>query len=119
MRYQVSAVATYGYGLALQTMMGASEGGQQFGPFHSLEAARPFYDAEKVEPYDDEGPDLYEGGKKTYRKNFRKGGPLEWCNPFNDQINWNCPEGSVSPWGHGIHLVLMHVDGVQRLYQLA
>lgn len=41
---------------------------------------------ERVESYTEQGPGGF-GSEQTFRKNFRKGGPLEWYNPPYDYGN--------------------------------
>jgi hypothetical protein len=120
MRYQITGIAEYGYMLVLNSMMGPIEGSMSFGPYHDLATLKAFYDGEKVEPYNDEGLCLYEGGKKMYSKTFRKGGPLEWCNALKaNEIDWDNVEGSCNCFGHGTHLRLMEVTQVERQFRLA
>lgn len=65
----------------LNPMQSNTESRAEFGPYHSSEEAIAFLSAERVEPYSDTGPDVFNpGGDKTYRKCFRKDGPLEWFN---------------------------------------
>lgn len=114
MQCQITALATYEYVLVLNPMMSNTEARADFGPFPTKEALMVFYNAEKVEPYKDEGVDTFcdpynKTGKKMYRKCFRKGGPLEWMNPLNEQ---EMQEPGL--FGHGIHEVLVKLDNIQR-----
>lgn len=47
----------------------------------SVEDLARFLESERVEPYDDISGSQFHSGGHTYRKCFRKGGPLEWYNP--------------------------------------
>ncbi len=114
-RFAVTAIANVQYWLLLNPMVGRIEAHDKFGPFESKEAALAFHDAEKVEPYDDEGRDFFafnEDATKIYRKNFRKGGPLEWANPLT-------PAEREQPgqWHHGVHEVVEY-DNIVRGAQL-
>lgn len=112
----VQGVATFGWFLRLNPMTGNTENGVDFGPFPTKEAALAFMDAERVEPYEDEGPDLFmdsASGKKTYHKSFRKGGPLEWCNPEIRVGDRDIEH--LSPWGHGLRRVIL---GFEVQYEL-
>jgi hypothetical protein len=46
----------------------------------TAEELQALIDKEKVEPYRGKGPNHHQADK-TYTKNFREGGPLEWYNP--------------------------------------
>lgn len=75
----------------LEGMMGNTGQTQRFGPYTSKEEALEFYNGEKVDSYEDMGPDMFDYGngenKKKYYKSFRKGGPLEWINaPWSDDF---------------------------------
>ncbi len=110
-RYAITGIATYEFWLVLNPMMGNTENGAKFGPFLTRQEAVAFHDGQLVEPYTDEGLCTFNGGKKTYSKTFRKGGPLEWMNPLMPS-EYDTP----SYLGHGIHEVLAHLDQVQRLH---
>jgi hypothetical protein len=110
LRYQITAEVEYDYVLILNPMTGNLENRQQFGPFPTREALKAFYDAEVVEPYEDQGPDFFStvgATTKTYRKSFRKGGPLEWMNPLMPS-EWEQPGFHH----HGVHEVLAQILNV-------
>lgn len=112
-RYLVNAEATYGFAIVLNPMTGNTENAQQFGTFETLEQAIEFYNSQIVEPYADQGPDVFNGGTKEYRKVFKQGGPLEWMNPLTD-AEFQQP----NQFGHGFHEVVVRFDNIQRLEQL-
>ena len=109
MRKQIQADGIYGYIWVLNPMMSNIENGTQFGPFETIEEAREFIENERVEPYQDEGPDMFNGGKmgKKYSKTFRKGGQLEWYNPPHSE--------EPDHFGHGLHEVLLRVENVMPI----
>ena len=108
-KYYINAIATYGFMLALNPMQRNTENFESFGPFVTLEALRVFYDGEKVEMYQEEGPNCFDGGVKVYNKSFRKDGPLEWMNPLTE-VEWITP----SYFGHGVHEEIMEVTNIVR-----
>lgn len=112
-RYNITAVGVYGYVLVLNPMTANTESTAEFGPFESLDELRAFYDAESVEHYKDEGPNMFGPGPKIYYKTFRKGGRLEWMNPLTDS-EWESP----SYFGHGVYEVLLRVEQVNKLSQV-
>ena len=65
------------YRLFLNPCAGSSRQLSSFGLFASPTEARAFYDAELVPEYHD-----------VYFKNFRKGGPLAWYNPLEEETCW-------------------------------
>ena len=96
------------YLLVMQPMTGNAEN-------TSLEAASfekqkliDWHNEQKVELYNDEGPDNFGDGSKCYRKQFRKGGPLEWMNPIDT------PYFSPGTWGHGIHEQWIEEENINR-----
>lgn len=111
-RSMLTAEVDISYYLVLNPMTGRVQEQSPTGPFSSKEEAITFYNNEKVEPYDDEGPDCFNGGTKNYRKAFRKGGPLEWCNPLSDD-ELQAP----GIHGHGIHekITLINIIRVDRI----
>jgi len=118
MRYFVNAIAEYKFVLVLNSMMGNTEGATEFGPYDTRDQLLTFYEGELVEPYMDEGPDLFDysgsGKTKKYSKTFRKGGPLEWYNPLHGQEFY-----TPGYYGHGIHEVLVGVDSINKLELLS
>ena len=117
-RWKVNCEIEYNYVLLLNPMTGNTENCVEFGPFPTVEAARAFYDAEKVELYEDMGPDFFStvgGTEKKYRKTFRKGGPLEWVNPIPDMY-WTQPDPH---YNHGLHEIVARVFNVERMYQIS
>lgn len=121
-RYQITAVGVYSYVLVLNPMMGNTENRAQFGPFNSLEELKAFYERDKVEPYQEEGPNTFDGGTKKYWKSFRKGSPLEHMNTLEgscvgkDIIDWTNVDGFRNHYGHGVHLVLDRCEGINRQF---
>lgn len=116
MRFFITGIAEYHYILVLNPMTSNTETTQVFGPFPDLLAVKAFYEGEKVEPYRDEGPDFFGAGNtKTYNKTFRKGGPLEWCNPIEFvPIDWANEAGFCNHYGQGVHLQVAEVTNIQR-----
>lgn len=110
--YNVKGVIEFGYVLVLNPMMSNMESGMPF-EFPSPEEAKRFYEGELVEPYDDEGPNLFDGGRKTYRKTFRKGGPLEMLNPLMPD-EWEQP----NRYGHGLHEIIKDIHELEKLGKL-
>lgn len=113
-KYQITGVGHYVYYFVLNSMMANAEQGAKFGPFDTKELARAAYDAELVEPYSEEGPDLFDYGNerttpKMYRKVFRKGGWLEHFNPLEPH-EWETP----GIFGHGLYEVLDNVTNVVK-----
>lgn len=112
--YQITAIGDYQFYIILQPMMGNTEGKKEFGPFNTREELMAFYNAEKVEPYSEEGPNMFGDGPKQYRKSFRKGGPLEWMNPLMES------EFEAPGWhGHGIYEVISNVRNIVKGTQVA
>ncbi len=109
-RYNIQAVGIYGFVLVMNPMMGNTENQKEFGPFDTTEELMAFYNREKVEPYKDEGPNMFGPGVKTYHKSFRKGGPLEWMNSLT-------PREFEAPgyFGHGVREVLLRVEEVMKI----
>lgn len=113
-KYQINAVGVYQYFLVLNSMMSNIENGHEFGPFPTREELLSFYHSLKVEPYMEEGPDLFGNAEvKKYSKSFAKGSELEWMNPLQEN-EFNTP----NDFGHGIHEVLTRVENIQRAYQI-
>ncbi len=110
--FNVKAIVEFEYILVLNPMMSNIENGVPF-YFSTPEDAKRFYDNEKVEPYSEEGPDLFDGGRKTYYKNFRKGGPLEMLNPLMEG-EWENP----NHYGHGLHEAIKSITGLEKLDKL-
>jgi hypothetical protein len=76
----------------------------------SREELIKFYHSEKVEPYGEPGFNSMVAQDTTWRKTFRKDGPLEWYNPV-DNI-----EGPGDTWGHGIYTEWFAIERI-RLYE--
>lgn len=93
------------YVLVLNPMMGSTEGAATF-EFNSEEELKAAYYADLVEPYEDVGPNTYEGGEKKYTKSFRKGSLFEWMNPLSAE---ELQRPGV--FGHGIHAQRVFVAG--------
>lgn len=91
--------------LVLNPMTGGAEGFSTF-EFNSEAELKAAYYADLVEPYEDVGPNTYEGGDKKYTKSFRKGSLFEWMNRLT-------PEELEKPgiFGHGIHKERVFVAG--------
>lgn len=85
-----------GFYLSLNSMRGYPEESTQFGPYDTAEAARAVYEAERVEPYYDTAPGIYDWRPYSYRKVFRKDGPFEWVNELTEP-QWTTP----GCYGHG------------------
>lgn len=110
MKYLVQAEAIYAFSIVLNPILANMEAGQQYGPFETLDQAIDFYNGEIVESYSDEGPDVFNGGKKQYQKFFRQGGPLEWMNPLSE-----AEFATPNRFGHGFHEVAVRFDNIQRI----
>ena len=53
----------------------------------SKEELESFLKSQEAEPYNDTGSNSIHGNSYTYRKSYKKGGPLEWYNkPYDFQI---------------------------------
>jgi hypothetical protein len=104
----IQATVDIGYELILNDMRSNTEMTMHAGTFESKEQALAFYNAEKVEPYGDPGINHFSGSPTTWQKTFKKGGPLEWCNPLS-------PAELESPgvFGHGIHEVFGNPINIQ------
>lgn len=111
--YRITGIATYRYYIRLNPIMGKMEDIQHVGEFNTMEEALAFYNGEKVEPYQELGPDHYDpiaGTTKMYLKHFKKGGPLEWCNPLLPP-EFNIP----GRFGHGIVEDVVNVRDILRV----
>lgn len=107
-KYQITGIGEYQWILVLNPMMSNTESGQEFGPFNTREELLAFYNSFKVEPYVDEGPDMFGHLEvKKYHKTFSKGSPLEWMNPLRDD-----ELEQPGYHGHGIYEVLVNVEQV-------
>lgn len=114
-KYQITAIAEYHFLLVLNPMMSNAESCEEFGPFPTREDLLNFYNSQKVEPYMDEGPDMFGNVTvKQYRKTFEKGGLLEWMNPL-EESEFETPGYN----GHGIYEILAKLDQVQKQYQIS
>jgi hypothetical protein len=105
----LQATADEVFHLVLNNMTANTEQGSSYGTFNSREEAIAFYNGEKVEPYGDPGTNHFSGEPTTWGKNFRKGGPLEWCNPLDEATLL----GQPNHFGHGIHVTFDNVRQVQ------
>lgn len=69
------------WALCLNPMRGQAEERTPVARANTKEALERFLAQEKVEPYDDISDNMnFPDRPYTYRKVFRKGGPLEWFN---------------------------------------
>jgi hypothetical protein len=110
--HRISGIGEYGFIWVLNPMQGNAENKSQFGPFNTRDEALSFVANERVEPYADNGDcafGLSAPGEKVFRKTFKKGGPLEWMNDHTGD-----PE-NFSPWGHGLHRVLIDVREIHDM----
>ncbi len=74
-------MAEYIWALALNPIRGQAEERTPVARADTREALERFLEREKVEPYDNIGDNInFPGQPYTYRKVFRKDGPLEWFN---------------------------------------
>lgn len=114
-KYDISAIGVYQYLLILNPMMSNTESIQEFGPFTTREEAIEFYNSHKVDPYVEDGPDLFGNVKtKKYSKCFAKGSCLEWMNPLQTD------EFEIPGYhGHGIHEVLVTLENIQKHHQIS
>jgi hypothetical protein len=115
--YQIRAEGLFLYTLVLNPITANVESGVAVGQFHTGQAAKEFYEGELVEPYSEDGPSLYGGETKSYRKHFRKGGPLENFNHIeflNGKYDWDNEEGFSNNCGHGLHLVMQDLRNIDR-----
>lgn len=113
-KYQLLATGVYEYFLILNPMMSNTESVQEFGPFLTREEVLEFYNSHKVDPYIEEGPDLFGNvDVKTYSKCFAKGSCLEWMNPLKVE-EFEIP----GYYGHGIHEVLVTLENIQKHHQI-
>jgi len=85
------------YLLVMQPMTGNSENTSLEAISFERQKLIDWHNQQKVELYEDDGPDIFEGGTKCYHKQFRKDGPLQWMNPIDT------PDFVPGTWGHGIH----------------
>ena len=111
-KFRVTAELEYEYVLVLNPMMSNTENFVEF-KYKTPEEAKRFYDGEKVEPYKEDGSNLFDGGTKQYHKSFRKGSPFEWLNPLMEH-EWTTP----GTHGHGLHEVIIGIENVVRLEQI-
>jgi hypothetical protein len=71
----------YIWALALNPMRGQAEERVPVARAETQEALQRFLERERVEPYEEVGDNSnFPGQSYTYKKVFRKGGPLEWFN---------------------------------------
>lgn len=70
--------------LKLNPMRGNTEDRAIVGWAETKEELDAYLARERVEPYGDPGQSSFGLGPTTWRKVFRKGGPLEWFNPPED-----------------------------------
>lgn len=70
--------------LQLNRMTGNSDHYERVARASTREELEAFLSAERVTPYADPGENLFDGRPTTWRKSFRKGGPLEWFNDVTD-----------------------------------
>jgi hypothetical protein len=114
-RYQISGTAIYGALIFLQPQKDffPPVNRKQFGPFYTLEEARAFYDAEKVEPWDHTVPcDRRAGEFVVTTRYFRQGGPLEKMNPLDaDQWVDGTPGHAFDIMGCGAIYGLITIEG--------
>lgn len=67
--------------LQMNPMTGNTEDRHPIGWAETKEELEAFVNAERVDPYQEPGTSHFDGKPTTWRKTFRKGGPLEWMNP--------------------------------------
>ena len=102
-RYLVTGVEETGVLLVLNPMRVTPESRASFGIYPNKQAALAFYNSELAsQPYSEEVPSGYSGDALTYRKVFKKGGPLEWMNPLSES-EMKSPSGL----GHGFHEIVV------------
>jgi hypothetical protein len=89
------------YALVLNMMRDRAERADIVAASDSLDELKAFESGERVEPYSDPGYSGFDGGSQTYRKAYRKGGPLEWYNP-PDSMDHADPD-----FGHGVIVLEM------------
>lgn len=69
------------WALSLNPIRGQAEERMPVARANTKEALQRFLERERVEPYEDVGDNSnFPGQPYTYKKVFRKGGPLEWFN---------------------------------------
>ena len=124
-KHQITGTAEYGALLFMAPMNAfAPKDRKQFGPFESMTELKNFYNAEKVEPYEEmvstpvgRNPEdstvIYED--KPVTKNFKKNGPLEWMYPLEDDQWVDGTEGNqLSMFGHGAVEGLINIEVVNK-----
>lgn len=113
-KYQTQVEIEVGFFLVLNPMTGNAAVQQGFGPWPDKQALRDWYESQKQPsgPYYEEGPDLFDlcrDAKKRYRKTFKHGSPLEWCNPFEEGFEEQERLKPLETWGapkafdHGVY----------------
>jgi len=97
------------YALLMQGMTNNSENIQLMALSFEKQKLIDWHNEQLVEPYEDDGPDNFNEGTKSYHKVFRKGGPLEWMNPVEnfDQLGM---------FGHGIIFDWVNEDHINPNY---
>jgi len=77
------------YYMALPDMRGRVEEAFPMLASYSLDKLKDYYEKERVDWKDEELTEDNYGRSHTYKKSFRKGSKLEWCNQMDERIN--CP----------------------------
>lgn len=111
--YTAQVEVTTVFYLVLNPMTSNTETLSDTGPFNTRQEAIEFYESQRVEPYREEGPDMFSFGSNTkmYTKYFRKGSVLEWMNPTDLEALQNGP----NVFNQGIHSVVSKTHILQRL----
>lgn len=131
-KYETTMQIEIGYYLILNPMTGKAEEQQVFGPWPDKQALRGWYESQKnpTGVYHDHSSnlisDLLDAEPHSYRKVFKPGSVLEWCNPFEDEFEKMEPAKSLAEWGqprifgHGVYEQIVRAQelpNTTRLYR--